>query len=86
MPWLQSDVNEEHKMHIIEEDQEPLKKLLAQAAEYNSPTIIYHQQREFGIDTIVATTKEVCRVLKEMADEKDWGRKQKKAKEAEGIL
>lgn len=86
MSWLQSDVNVEHRMHIIEDDQEPLKKLLAQAAEYNSPRVIYHQKRKFRTETIVATTKEVRRVLKEMADEKDWAQKQKMAREMEGIL
>ncbi|KKN73583.1 hypothetical protein LCGC14_0398990 [marine sediment metagenome] len=86
MPWLQSDVNVGYRIHIIEEDRKPLEKLLAQATEYNSPRIIYHQQRKFSTETIVATTKEVHRVLKEMAEEEEWAQKQKMAREAEEIL
>ena len=86
MPWLQSAVDIGYRIHIIEDDREPLKKLLAQAAKYNSPRIIYHQKRKFSMETIVTTTKEVHRVLKEMAEEKEWAQKQKMAREAEGIL
>lgn len=86
MPWLQSDVNVGYRIHITEEDRKPLEKLLDQAAKYNSPRIIYRQKRRFSIETIVATTKEVRRVLKEMAEDKEWAQKQKMLREVEGIL
>lgn len=86
MSWLQSSVNVGYRIHITEKDREPLKKLLAKAAKYNSPRIIYHQKRKFSTETIVATTKEVLRVLREMDEEKEWEQKQKMAREMEGIL
>lgn len=86
MPWLQSSVNIGYRIHITEDDREPLKRLLDQAAKYNNPRIIYHQIRKFSTETIVATTKEALRVLKKMDEEKDWKQKQKIAREYESIL
>lgn len=86
MPYLQSDINVGHQMHITEEDREPLKALLTKAAEFDSPKIIYYRVRAFGTETIVAKTEEVFRVLREMDEEKDWALTKKMARKAEGKL
>lgn len=78
MPWLQSSVNVHRRIFITPVDYEPLKKLLREAKRKGYKKVTYKR--------IVIEIKEVSRVLRELTDEKEWARTQKKAREMEGVL
>ena len=78
MPWLQSSVNIHRRIFVTEKDHAPLKRAMTIAAENDYKKILFKG--------IVVRTGEGFRVLREMAEEKEWAEKQKMAREAEAEL